>query len=124
MKLLIAVCLLMTLSVSSHISAKESLFAKDDALFLVSSCQEVMEVFKRRDETSFMAGQRTSLSEAMRAGYCIGVLQQYSEVSPYCRYGRNNWYQMAQVIAEIQLTPEQLQNTSAKSILREAYCGE
>lgn len=104
------------------VEAKEPLFGKNDAQFLVESCREVVEIFKRRDETSLLAAQRTSLSEGMRAGYCIGVLQQYSKTARYCRYSRSNWFQMAKAIAGVSMTDAKLSRVSTDSLLKEAYC--
>lgn len=105
------------------VSAKDTLFGKDDAQFLVDSCREVVEIFKQRDETSFLASQRTSLAESMRAGYCIGVLQQYSKSSHYCSYSRSNWFEMAKAIAAVSLPEETLSRASANRLLEEVYCG-
>lgn len=109
---------------AAPVSAKEALFDKDDAQFLVDSCREVVDIFERRDETSFLAAQRTSLAESMRAGYCIGVLQQYSKSarSSYCNYTRSNWFEMAKAIASVSTPEKKLSHTSINSLLKEAYC--
>jgi len=106
------------------VSAKEALFDKDDAQFLVDSCREVVEIFKQRDETSFLASQRTSLAESMRAGYCIGVLQQYSKSARtgYCNYTRSNWFEMAKAIAAVSMPEKTLSHTSTDKLLKEVYC--
>lgn len=117
------VCLALSFAVIGvPASAKEVLFGKDDAQFLVDSCREVVEIFNARDETSFLASQRTSLAESMRAGYCIGVLQQYSKNASYCRYGRSNWFEMAKAIAAISTPEKRLSHTSTNRLLKEAYC--
>lgn len=117
------IALIMAL-LAAPVSAKEALFGKDDAQFLVDSCREVVEIFKQRDETSFLASQRTSLAESMRAGYCIGVLQQYSKSakSSYCNYTRSNWFEMAKAIAAVSTPEKTLSHTSTNSLLKEAYC--
>jgi len=109
---------------SLSVQAKEAPFGKNDAQFLVESCREVVEIFKKRDETSFLAAQRTSLTEGMRAGYCIGVLQQYSKSarSGYCNYTRSNWFEMAKAIAAVSTPEKTLSHTSTNSLLKEAYC--
>ena len=107
---------------SLSVQAKEAPFGKNDAQFLVESCREVVEIFKKRDQTSFLAAQRTSLSEGMRAGYCIGVLQQYSKTANYCSYSRSNWFQMAKVIAGISIPEAKLARVSTDRLLKEAYC--
>lgn len=107
---------------AAPVSAKEALFDKNDAQFLVDSCREVVEIFKQRDETSFLASQRTSLAESMRAGYCIGVLQQYSKRSQPCRYMRSDWFSTAKAIAEVSLPKAELVGVSTDKLLKEAYC--
>jgi hypothetical protein len=46
------------------------------------------------------AGQTTSLSEALRAGYCRGVIEQYKQQSSNYRYGCHaDWYVIAEFVA-------------------------
>ena len=54
-------------------------------LFLQSPCREVIEIFNKKQETGKYAALHTLMSGAMRAGYCIGILQQFINSSPCCR---------------------------------------
>jgi hypothetical protein len=104
--------------------AKGKTFEIDNAAFLVRSCQEAVDIYSSYDQTSTFAAVRTSLSEALRAGYCIGVLEQYSKTGAYCVLGRSNWFEMAQAIAAISMTDDELSNTRTGLLLEEVYCGK
>ena len=127
MKIAKLVCLLMSMMVIQNVSAKVNPFDSNDGKFLINSCQEAIEIFKNRSEKRLLAAQMTSVSEAMRAGFCIGVLEQYSK-SHSCsnRYsGRSNWYQMAEVIAnQPYQVNEYSYGVSPSRILEKAYCDE
>jgi len=86
-------------------------FGSPNPEFIIRSCQEVVEIYKARDEKRFMASQRTSLAEAMRAGYCLGLLAMTS-----CKRGyyKKDWMIAAKRIGE--LSPDLDANQNAKSI--------
>lgn len=63
---------------------------------LVESCVELVNIYKKRDEMRFAAAQTTSLSEAMRAGYCRGVLDEFQR-SYRCH--TDDWLSQAATIA-------------------------
>ncbi|PXF30059.1 hypothetical protein WH50_17355 [Pokkaliibacter plantistimulans] len=89
--------------------------ASTDATRLIEGCTELVNVYTKRDELRFAAAQTTSLSEAMRAGYCRGVLDEYQRHN-YCT--TQDWRKLANTIASQAL--EQPQNID--SLLRKA-CG-
>lgn len=62
---------------------------------LVSSCTEVVTLYKARERSRLLAGQLSSMQQAVQAGYCIGVIQHYKS-SSYCSV---DWYVMATRIA-------------------------
>ncbi|WP_441258157.1 hypothetical protein ACS18Q_18215 [Vibrio sp. Vf1514] len=78
-----------------HSSAKPG-----DVAFLVSSCQEYIELYKKKDEPRFAAYLTTSKEESFRAGYCLGSVMHANNT---CRYGHstNSVYRSAEVIASI-----------------------
>jgi len=49
----------------------------------------VIEIFNKKEETGKYAALHTLMSGVMRAGYCIGVLQQFINSSPFCRNDHN-----------------------------------
>nr|WP_067297733.1 hypothetical protein [Marinobacterium profundum] len=107
MKRTIAV-LFLGLGFSLTADAREQPFNGNDSQFLIESCREVVEIFSRRDEKHMLAAVSTSLSEAMRAGYCIGVVQQYRNDGPDCRnrYSSRDWFTVARLIAELPVSEE------------------
>ncbi|WP_157822840.1 hypothetical protein [Shewanella sp. ALD9] len=98
----------------------------DDAEFLVQACQEAVSIYKSRDEKALLASVRTSSSEAMRAGYCIGVLQQYIRQNSSCgysRYRKTNWYPIALLIADVSFGVNAVdRTTSSTALLERVYC--
>lgn len=116
---------LLCLSFTTSVSAKQPLFG-DDGEFLVQACQEAIDIYSSREEKQLLASVRTSMSEAMRAGYCIGVLQQYikqNSTCSYSRYRKSNWYTLAQSIADISFGVNAWENTTtATKLLERVYC--
>lgn len=70
--------------------------ASTDPAGLVESCAELVDIYVKRDQLRFAAAQTTSLSEAMRAGYCRGVLDEFRR-NRQCR--TSDWRDQAQIIA-------------------------
>lgn len=66
------------------------------SLPLVESCVELVNIYESKNSQRLLAAQTTSLSESLRAGYCLGVLEQYSESKYGCR---SDWFRRAQFIA-------------------------
>jgi len=70
--------------------------ANNDPEHLIQSCQELVDIYAKRDQQRLLAGVATGLSEALRAGYCMGVVDEYRR-----RYqcATNDWYTQAQRVA-------------------------
>lgn len=110
---------------SCSLQARETPFQADDAELLQQSCREVVEIFERKNKVGPYAALHTSMAEAMRAGYCIGVLQQYSKQSHSCYssgYGSSNWFEMAKTIANMSMGKEELRRARMSKLLKQAYC--
>lgn len=54
-----------------------STFGDGTAIDLIEACQAATEIFNARNEKRLLASQRTSLSDALRAGYCLGAVEHY-----------------------------------------------
>lgn len=92
MKKINTYCSLILVSLlSAPVAAGEKEFS------LINSCVELQNIYKSREEKKLLAAQTTSLSEGLRAGYCLGVLKQYSMSHPRCRSG---WFKRAKFIAQ------------------------
>ena len=121
-------CVLISVFFIIPANAKTNSFNTNDGTFLIKSCREAIEIFENKSEKRFLAAQMTSVSEAMRAGYCIGVLEQYNKENHYCSYGDidvRNWYQMAKIIAnEPYYKNGDTFNVSSSTVLKKAYCYE
>lgn len=116
---------LLIFSFSFSLQAKEAPFQADDVEFLQQSCREVVEIFENKDQSGSYAALHTSMAEAMRAGYCIGVLQQYSKQSHRCYssgYRSSNWFEMAKTIANISMGKQELRRAQVSKLLKQAYC--
>ena len=74
-------------------------YAQDmDAKRLAQGCNELIGIYKNKNEKRLLASQLVSSSDAMLAGYCMGVTTLISNFGlNECR-GRN-WYELAEVIA-------------------------
>lgn len=98
------------LGISAFSNAKDQ-FRSPNPEFIIESCKEVIEIYKARDEKKFMASQRTSLTEALRAGYCIGLITMTA-----CERGsyKNDWMKAAKLISD--LDPQLADNKRAKPI--------
>ncbi|WP_282156656.1 hypothetical protein [Vibrio diabolicus] len=79
-----------------HSSAKPG-----DVAFLVSSCQEYIELYKKKDDARFGAYLTTSKEESFRAGYCLGAVMHANNTCRY-GYGSQSVYRSAEVIASIE----------------------
>lgn len=112
---------------SSSLQAKQTPFQTDDAELLQQSCREVVEIFEHKDKVGPYAALHTSMAEAMRAGYCIGVLQQYSQQSHSCystRYASSNWFEVAKVISNLSIGAQKLQRLQVSQLLEQVYCND
>lgn len=64
---------------------------------LIDSCVELINIYKSKNTKHLLAAQTTSLSQSLRAGYCLGVIEQYDNSS--YRHCYSDWYVRAQFIA-------------------------
>ncbi len=91
--------------------------ADEDPKHLIQSCQELVGIYSKRDEKHLVAGLTTSLSEALRAGYCRGVVEEYRRHYSRCA---GDWFTQAHAIANQQLSLDK--PTSVQNVLR-VSCG-
>lgn len=122
MKLQQVILGLFILTAPQALFAKEGPFQYGDASLLIQSCQEAVDVFSSHEETGYLAAYRTSLSEALRAGYCIGVLEQFSDAQSRVCSGNTSWFENAKAIASLNLTQQELATTTTIDILAEYAC--
>ncbi len=111
---------------TQSLHAKDTPFAYDDIEFFQKSCQEVISIFENKNQPNQYAALHTSMAEAMRAGYCIGVVQQYIKQQTSCssrRYSNSDWFKVANVIARLPLSEPEFKHISAIKLLENAYCG-
>ncbi len=67
---------------------------------LIESCAELVNIYASKNEKHLFAAQTTSLSESLRAGYCLGVIDQYAKSEYRCR---SDWFRRAEFIAQYAL---------------------
>jgi len=70
----------------------------NETKLLIQGCAEVEAIYNRRGEKNLFAGINTSVAEALRAGYCKGVLEQYRRNPKVNCWG--DWVGQARRIAE------------------------
>ena len=70
------------------------------SLSLTDSCAELINIYASKNEKHLLAAQTTSLSESLRAGYCLGVIEQYAKSEYHCR---SDWFKRAEFIAKYAL---------------------
>ena len=75
------------------------------SLPLVESCVELVNIYESRDSQRLLAAQTTSLSESLRAGYCLGVLNEYAKSEYRCRA---DWFRRAKFVASYSQESNQL----------------
>lgn len=114
---------LLSLVLSSNAFARGDIPIDNSGSLLVSACRELVEIYDKRGKARLLAGQRTSLNEGIKAGYCIGATKQFLEHNHGCSSYTNSWYQLAERIAYSNLTESQLKYKTSSSILKAAYCG-
>ena len=85
--------------------------ADDDSKHLVQSCRELVDIYSKRDQQRLLAGVATGLSEALRAGYCMGVVEEYRRHAERCT--TNDWFEQAQRVALVPLS----QRTTVQGLL-------
>lgn len=67
---------------------------------LIKGCSELTGIYKNQEEKHFLAAQMTSLSEALRGGYCRGVIDEYRRSEGYYDCRNVDWLQQATYIAQ------------------------
>lgn len=97
-------------------TATSHAMANDDPKHLITSCQELLGIYAKRDQQHLLAGFTTSTSEALRAGYCRGVIDQYRRTNGSCV--QNDWYEQAAHIAGHPAYAEEL--PSVDTLLRQS----
>ncbi|WP_313506193.1 hypothetical protein [Stutzerimonas kunmingensis] len=71
--------------------------AADNAERLVKGCSELVAIYHQRDQKKMLAGWTTSASDALLAGYCRGVLDEFRRTS-LC--DTHDWHVQAQRVAQ------------------------
>ncbi|UIP32233.1 hypothetical protein [Stutzerimonas kunmingensis] len=105
---IICMCLLFSLALPAA-------QANDDPEHLIQSCKELVGIYAKRDEQHLLAGLVTSPSEALRAGYCRGVLDEYRR-SSFC--SQSDWHTQAARIADYPAFAEEL--PSVETLLKQS----
>jgi len=91
--------------------------ASNKAHDLIYSCAEAVAIYDKKDKRHLYTAITTSLSEALRAGYCRGVLVEFRRNSRYNCY-QNNWLDQARIIAEYPITDKQ--SVNVEQLLRKS----
>ena len=108
---------------SFTVQGKVQPFSSEDPKFLQKSCQEVVGIFNKKDQPGTYAALHTSMAEAMRAGYCIGVVQQYMKQAPSCANRKGDWFALANAISNLPYGEQQFNSVKVSELLKAAYCG-
>lgn len=127
MKTLTGSLILIGVLFNGSLQSKEPPFKYQDPEFLQRSCQDVVDIFNKKGQPGTYAALHTSMAEAMRAGYCIGVVQQYMQQTQNCysrRYNNGDWFEMATAIASLSIGEEQFKNMQVSQLLKVVYCGQ
>lgn len=95
--------------------APSTAVAAVDTERFIQGCQEVIKIYTDHEEERLLAGVTTSVSAAMRAGYCRGVISEYQRTKP-CAI--SDWYEVANRIVEVPSWQAEARN--AASLLRTA----
>lgn len=84
--------------------------ADEGAKHLITSCKELLRVYAKRDEQHLLAGLTTSTADALRAGYCRGVLNEFRRTHSCAQ---NDWFAQATHIAIYSPLADQLPSVDA-----------
>ena len=85
---------------------------------LVQACSELISIYAQRNEKNLLAGWATSVSDAMQAGYCRGVVDEFRRTHRACNAA--NWHTLARRIAKT--TPASISGATFGSLLEDS-CG-
>lgn len=102
-------CLLTSLSIPAA-------QASDDPQYLIQSCQELVDAYTEADQLRTIAKVASSFSEALRAGYCMGRVDEYRR-SYEC--ATDDWFEQARRIVDM---PESLSASPTVDALLEHSC--
>ncbi len=102
-------CLLTSLSIPAA-------QASEDPQHLIQSCQELVDAYTDADQLSTIAKVASSFSEALRAGYCMGRVDEYRR-SYEC--ATDDWFEQAARIVDM---PESLSTRHTVDELLEYSC--
>lgn len=75
--------------------------ADEDAAYLLKSCKDLVDIFAQFEEEKPLAVITTSREDAMRAGYCQGVTDEYRRQRSEFDCAANDWFEQAQKITEV-----------------------
>ncbi|MFZ5958844.1 hypothetical protein ACOXVJ_15170 [Pseudomonas knackmussii] len=76
----------------------QSAQAASDSERLIQGCRELVSIYAKRGHMRLAAGLTTSVSEALRAGYCRGVLDEFRR-NRWEACAVQDWFEQAQKIA-------------------------
>lgn len=99
-----------------HMGAASHALATDAANDLIYSCAEAVTIFDNNEQKHLYAAATTSLEEALRAGYCRGVLIEYRRQERW-NCGKGSWLVQARNIASKPMRYDR--NHDVAKILRE-----
>lgn len=99
--------------------ALSSAASAEDPARLIEGCKELVRIYDKHGERQAMVGFTTSVSDAMRAGYCRGVIDEFrrADRSALCRH--QEWRSQALKIAR---TDEKTPRLTVSKLL-EGSCG-
>lgn len=106
--------MLRCISVLFFLMSSSCVMADTNRTVLIEGCAEAVQIYYNQREYKTGAAMMTSLSEALRAGYCKGVLDEY-ERSHYCH---GDWLERARYIANYKGAEHMTSSTN--DLLREA----
>lgn len=114
--------ILALLLVSPHALAKP---LSASGVELVEACKELVDIYDKHNEKKTLAGWRTSVSEALQAGYCRGVVIEYrrarAEAPGYvAACATQDWFEQAQAIS---IFAQQFSQKSTVGQLLDQSCG-
>ncbi|MCH8543859.1 MAG: hypothetical protein LAT61_09840 [Alcanivorax sp.] len=116
--LLFLSCVLLAISASS--AGARTDFGGDKASFLIQACKTATQIFNAHNEKRFLASQRTSLADALRAGYCLGALEQF-QCSRGIRRSRSAFDTARQIASMDENLPEHQQRPISR-LLQQEVC--
>lgn len=82
------------------ILAAATLAHADDPKRLIEGCKQLVHIYDKQDQSSLLAGWTTSVSDALKAGYCRGVIDEFLRTNDCARIG---WHRQAKLIAGVDL---------------------